>query len=66
MPIKNITLDIIFEELTRILNSNQAFRIDKNLLIRIVTVQNPVGGVSYKRNFNLNEHLTRTRSVILI
>ena len=65
MLIKNITLDVIYEELARILNSNQVFKIDKNLILRVVTVQLPTGG-AHKRDSNLVIQLQKSRSVIII
>ena len=50
MPRERLTVDRILAEIERVIQSNDAFKLNKSITVNIIHVEMPYGGTGRKRN----------------
>ena len=65
--VKHLSIEQFFDEITKILQSNDTFQIGRNLEVRVVTVKFPRGGKGHqKRPILLQKWFEKNRSIVIV
>ena len=70
MPLAQLTIERVFSQIERVIQSNQDFRLNDTVMVDIIRVEEPQGGASNGRSkrttLDIREYLKKKKSVITI